>query len=217
MFYIYIAFTYFVVLNVVTALFCQHAVESSLADRDVLLDRKLRDKELVGKRLYQLFEDIDDINTSEESPPGKFTFDELQYVLRDDQVKARFAIVGIEPEDAWTLFKLIDTDDEKIINTDQFISGCLRLRGDATRLDLELLGYDFQFLVRKLDGFMEHVVDKLEAIEGVRPSALGTGQRKTRFSDLANMAGSPSIHAAWQGFPTLQAAQERAAEENPGP
>merc|ERR1712072_939710 len=39
--------------------------------------------------------------------------------------------------------------------------GCMKLRGEATRLDLELFAYSFRFHMNKLDRFMEHVASRM--------------------------------------------------------
>ena len=40
-------------------------------------------------------------------------------------MRAQFAILGIEADDASTLFQLIDGAEEGILEVDNFIAGCL--------------------------------------------------------------------------------------------
>jgi len=141
-FYVYVSLTYFVVLNVVTALFCQHAIEGAMTDQDALLENKMHGMQHIENKLTKLFADLDEIEQSSESPPGMCTFSELEIFLADPRLRAELAILGLETDDAEALFKLIDVDGDGCIETHAFISGCMRLRGEATKLDMQLLSYD---------------------------------------------------------------------------
>merc|ERR1712178_124613 len=118
--------------------------------------------DMIKNRLERLIVELDDMNQSAASPEGMFTFQELQGFMQEEIVKAKFGILGIEPEDAWSLFKLIDVDQTNLVDTDSFLEGCIKLRGEATRLDLELLTYTFNFHMDNLNQFMEHVVMRLQ-------------------------------------------------------
>jgi len=161
MFIFFVTFTYFAVLNVVTALFCQTAVESSMCDQDILLEKKTQGLEVIRSRLEKLFLELDDLNQNDDSPEGMFTFEELQDFMQEPRVQARFGILGIEADDAWSLFKLIDEEQSDIVSIENFVKGCMKLRGEATRLDLELFAYSFRFHMNKLDRFMEHVASRM--------------------------------------------------------
>jgi len=81
--------------------------------------------------------------------------------MQDDAVKARSAMVGIEPKDTWSLFKLLDGDASGVVDTEGFLAGCQRLGGGATRMDIQLLMYHLQASSKRIDQFMKHVVSKL--------------------------------------------------------
>merc|ERR1711988_1160796 len=146
-------------------MFCQNAVESSMCDHEVLLNNKIQSEKMMQERLQDLFVELDEMNQSEESPPGVFTFEELVSSVHIPRFQAKFAVLGIEPEDAFSLFKLLDKSGDGIIDGDEFVSGCLRLRGMATRLDVEMLSYSFEFHMKKLDKFMEHVTERLGQVQ----------------------------------------------------
>merc|ERR1719502_40271 len=55
----FITFTYFAVLNVVTGVFCQSAIESANNDQDAMLQSFLANKALYTERFKQLFKSID--------------------------------------------------------------------------------------------------------------------------------------------------------------
>ena len=49
--------------------------------------------------------------------------------------------LGISTDDIWSLFVLIDADDNDIVDLDEFVSGCMQLHGPAKSLQVgERLG-----------------------------------------------------------------------------
>lgn len=57
--------------------------------------------------------------------------------------------LGISTDDVWSLFLLIDADDNGVIDLDEFVSGCMQLHGPAKSLQVtwrikeERLGRDW--------------------------------------------------------------------------
>ena len=46
--------------------------------------------------------------------------------------------LGISTDDVWSLFLLIDADDNGVIDLDEFVSGCMQLHGPAKSLQVTL-------------------------------------------------------------------------------
>lgn len=108
--------------------------------------------------------ELEALSQSEYSPPGMFSFEELVAFMQEERVQHKFAILGIEPNDAWSLYKLIDKDGTDLIEISTFLEGCMKLRGEATKLDLESLSYRFEAHANNLREFMGHVVqDQLDS------------------------------------------------------
>lgn len=137
-FLFYVSFTFFAVLNVVTALFCQQAVEHTLASEDPneKAVRILRACNKTEIKLVELFTELDEIEQSDESPPGMVTKSDLDLFMEDERVSASFALLGIEPWDSEVLFRLLDAGEVGMVPIEDFVDGCMKLRGDAQRLDL---------------------------------------------------------------------------------
>ncbi|CAK0808200.1 unnamed protein product [Prorocentrum cordatum] len=58
LFLVYITFVYFFVLNVVTGVFCQNAIEGAQQDLDLTIEAQLREKQVYADRLKLLFEEM---------------------------------------------------------------------------------------------------------------------------------------------------------------
>mmetsp|Transcript_111859 Transcript_111859/g.176215 ORF Transcript_111859/g.176215 Transcript_111859/m.176215 type:complete len:266 (+) Transcript_111859:3-800(+) len=145
----YVAVVVIVLLNVMTGLFCECAVTAALKDQDEVMQEKIRAKAGYILKLKALFRELDDRGT--DSPPGMFTLQELEKFLVDPHIEACFASLEIEAEDAWTLFKLLDTQERGYIEFDQFLRGCLKCRGVSRSMDTHLLRYEVQWI-------MDHVL-----------------------------------------------------------
>merc|ERR1712232_240200 len=107
--------------------------------------------------LKSLFQEIDDARRS--SSPDKLNASLLHFIdeetfyklMSNDTVRAHFAILGIEVNHAQCLFQLLDQDQSGRISMDEFIAGCLRMRGDAKAVDMALLLFTTRRVLKKLD------------------------------------------------------------------
>merc|ERR1719323_2271864 len=95
-----IAFNFFAVLNVVTGIVCQSAVESALLDDDLVVKEQIRRKSMYIARLEALFDALD-IHKD-----GHITLQELEDCVHKEWFKAYFDAIDISVDQAFSLFKL---------------------------------------------------------------------------------------------------------------
>lgn len=50
--------------------------------------------------------------------------------------------LGISTDDVWTLFLLIDVDDNGVVDIEEFVAGCMQLRGPAQSLQVAKMAYE---------------------------------------------------------------------------
>jgi len=143
-FSIYIAFCCFAVLNVMTAVFCQSAKDSAERDRDLMVQTRLMDKQRSVMIIEQLFKSLD-MNKA-----GSLTMHEFEKHFQDERVRALFQLFELEPCDAWTLFKLLDTQGTGDVDVEDFVEGCLRLKGPAKSIDIAVLMNDQRMMKKRL-------------------------------------------------------------------
>jgi len=140
----FIAFTHFAVLNVVTGVFCQSAMESAQRDQDMVLQLETtHNKAAHVSRIKELFESI----SSDDS--GFLTLTEFERHLKSESVQAYFTSIEVEVDDAWTIFKLLGTQGGAF-DIEDFVMGCLRLKGVARSVDIALLLNDQKWLAKKV-------------------------------------------------------------------
>lgn len=147
-FIVYIAFVYFAVLNVVTGVFCQSAIESAQHDRELAIATLMENKEKHTTNIKSQFGNLFAKLDADES--GTVSLEEFQEHMDDSSVAGFFILLDIDPSDAFALFKLLDDDGSGQIDADEFIDGCLRLQGGARSIDLAKVRHEHKTMLKKL-------------------------------------------------------------------
>lgn len=137
------------VMNVLTGLFCQAAIETAGNDRENMMHVQLQEKKEYIEVLTNLFHEWDD------NGDGKFNIDEFTRHIEDEDTIALLRTLEIDARDALTLFELLDTNSSGEIDLEEFITGCITLRGGAKAVHME-----------KSIAINSRLVHSLEAIEG---------------------------------------------------
>merc|ERR1711972_1202469 len=87
--------------------------------------------------------------------------DEVEVLLSEPFAHAYLESLGIIATDAWTLVKLLDHDKTGTIDLEEFIHGCMDLRGGAKAVHVATLAYDQHTCFQVLEEFMEMVDERL--------------------------------------------------------
>eukprot|EP00440_Ansanella_granifera_P064195 gb/GFBE01069596.1/.p1 GENE.gb/GFBE01069596.1/~~gb/GFBE01069596.1/.p1 ORF type:complete len:414 (+),score=91.21 gb/GFBE01069596.1/:1-1242(+) len=132
-FSLHVAFCSFAVLNVMTGVFCQTAIDTAQRDQTMLVHQTLNDKEHNVELVRNLFQNID------RDEAGTVTILEFERSMNDPAILALFESLGLKFDVAWTLFKLLDVDGRGVIDIEDFVDGCLRLKGAAKAIDVAVL------------------------------------------------------------------------------
>lgn len=144
----YIAFSCFAVLNVMTGVFCQNAMESVQYDREIVTKQLLDSKQTYVHKARDLFAAM--FRRIDGDGSGHISLQEFEEHMSDKTVEAFFALLGLDTTDAWTLFKLMDADGSGVIDANEFVRGCLQLKGPARSLDLAKLTREFKMMAEKV-------------------------------------------------------------------
>eukprot|EP00929_Paragymnodinium_shiwhaense_P112074 TRINITY_DN80334_c0_g1_i1.p1 TRINITY_DN80334_c0_g1~~TRINITY_DN80334_c0_g1_i1.p1 ORF type:complete len:676 (-),score=130.95 TRINITY_DN80334_c0_g1_i1:56-2029(-) len=156
LFTLYIAFAILAMLNVVTGVFVESALQSSSADRE----------EHLVKQLSEIFEELDHDRN------GLVTEEEFELTLNKPETVLRLTALEIDPVEAQSLFRLLDIDGCGAVNAEFFVLACLRLRGGARSIDLCTM----MFEQKKFHRRFEHHKDLMEqAVRHLCPDLGGEG------------------------------------------
>merc|ERR1711972_267334 len=134
----------------------------------------------------EMFQDI--FSTIDTDRSGDVTFDELEAHIQDDELQAYFSHLNLEIDRAWDIFRLIDKDKSGTVSVEEFVMGCLRLRGEAKTLDVASISYRLERLQKKLSEFMiyceEQFVDLQERAMGLSDPSVSFGDMQGAGRDL---------------------------------
>mmetsp|Transcript_96358 Transcript_96358/g.152363 ORF Transcript_96358/g.152363 Transcript_96358/m.152363 type:complete len:137 (+) Transcript_96358:3-413(+) len=92
------------------------------------------------------------------------SYSEFEDVLTSEKTSAYLAAIQLDVTDAWELFKLLDTDESALIDVEEFVHGCLRLKGTAKAIDVAKLDYEMKMRQKRLVKHMVEVERKLTRI-----------------------------------------------------
>jgi hypothetical protein len=193
----YIFFMTFGVLNVVVGIFVENAKQQQEKDREIVTQTGLKQERQNIKRMRDIFKEAD------KDQDDTLSWEEFHEYLQDSEVAAFFGSLGLDVSVARALFVLLDVDDSNAVNIDEFVQGCLRLRGNARSIDVNMLLYENEKLHHQLLEFMETMEHKLEQLgrelklphnfnleQALRPN------RRTRSPRLASILMSPDMSAS---------------------
>lgn len=125
----FILFSSFCMMNVVTGIFVQNAIETFDGDKEKVIEFQLKDKKRFVDRLTELFMQV--------GQDGRCTKEEFEELCYDEHMRVLLRTLDIEPRDALALFAMMDTDGTGELNLDDFIHGCITLRGQAKAVHME--------------------------------------------------------------------------------
>lgn len=148
LFVIFIAVTVFGIMNVLTSVFVESALQSVQHYKDLLIQESMKAKKMYVDHLREVFREIDtDLS-------GEITMEEMEQFLTDPSLMQYLESMDIQPDDARTLFRLLDKDDSGCISIEEFCNGCLRLKGDAKSFDIHCIIFENHRLLFKWKEYM---------------------------------------------------------------
>lgn len=150
LFILYIFFCIFSVLNIVTGVFVDGAIQRSSQERDLRLEKEKEQKKMYVSMLTDLLEEIDAEGT------GVISREDLQEAFKSEQVRYYFSVLDIDVTDSNYLFDMLDLDRSGEVDMEEFVSGCLRLKGNAKSIDIHTLMYEIKLMIKQMSFFMEY-------------------------------------------------------------
>lgn len=183
LFLFYIGLVFFGVLNIVTAVFVDSAMQSQAHYKDLMIQDTIDHKKMYTTHLKEVFNEID----ADQS--GFVNQDEVEYFLTDEGLKMHLDSIGICPDDARTLFLMLDEDESGVVNIDEFCEGCMRLQGEAK-------AYDIHVLTRKTDRLHKQLYEQEADLQGmlrVLGTHMGVDWRTSLSSSSSLMAGNEHL------------------------
>jgi len=147
-FVLYISFVVLAMMNIITGIFVEGALQTAKEDKESDL--------LV--QLTNAFKKAD-IDGS-----GMLTWEEFSQQLSEPSMVKYFKALDIDTSEARGLFALLDTGNKGMIDVEAFAMGCLQLRGVAKSIDVASMMYFNKRMAKMHIDHMENVEEELEFV-----------------------------------------------------
>merc|ERR1712048_1361977 len=183
---LYVAVMVLVVLNIVTGIFVNDAVEMAQLDRDLASQAEMERTRAVLKELQKLFTELD------ENQSGGITKDEFEARMQNNETRHFFSALGLDVSNANEVFNLMDVDGGGELEIDEFVIGCMQLKGGAKAVDMESLMRENRRLMKRWNKdtqSLRHQVSRLEA--ALVPFSTLQGSGRSRSSLQNSSSASP--------------------------
>jgi len=128
--FFYLFFTIIAVLNIITGIFVENAVETAKSQQEVMVEKEQALKQKCVEQLTQLFRQVD------ENASGIISLTELTECTRNPKAMAYLSALGLDEDDADKFLALLDDDGSGDVDLTEFLNGCLRLKGPARSADI---------------------------------------------------------------------------------
>jgi len=132
-FMIYIFMMQFGVLNVIVGTFVATATDIASKDREAMVKVQISQMDTYTSKIRRFFIEADTDKS------GTLSWEELRAHLGDRKVQAWFNSMDIDVSQAKVLYDLLDRDGSNQVTIDEFLEGCVRFKGQAKSIDLNML------------------------------------------------------------------------------
>jgi len=178
---IFICVMVFGVLNILTGIFVDAAMQAAQSDRTTIIMKEKEERENATMVLKSSFDKID-VDKS-----GVLTRDEFVDLLQDEEVSAMLVHIGLDPKEAGALFTLLDEDRSGSVSFPEFLSGCLGLKGAAKKIDIITVMYQNRRLTKTMVSLMDMIDEMWEDMDE-RFEEINPGQLSPRSPGGSRMA-----------------------------
>lgn len=182
LFVLYISLMVLGVMNIITGIFVESATELSRLDRDLVTQAEQERMALYVKELRKLFMELDT------NRDGTITLQEFESFAARADVQAYFSVLELDITKAAQVFRLLDLDGSHELELDEFVMGCMRLKGMAKGIDLETLMLECRKLASLFSKHRKLTKRQFARLEEM----MAAGQREHRAAahELADLVAS---------------------------
>jgi len=163
LFFFYIFFTMLAFLNITTGVFVDNAVETARTQRDFLVQKDLELKQRYLAEMRDMFREMDEDNS------GTLSMEEIDAYFEDPRGRSYFSAIGLDAADTERLFGLLNCNVDGTVSIDEFLHGCMRLKGPARSIDVQQLLMDVRTLKMRVDdmtGSGSHAMPNTKKVGG---------------------------------------------------
>jgi hypothetical protein len=199
----YILFFVVAIWNIITSVFVEKVLKLAQPDMDTLMMEQRRKDDEDAKVLRELFRKLD-VDCS-----GTISAAEFERCIREKEVENFMVGRGIDIKDAKTFFTMLSEsmDKENEVDIGTVVGSCLRIKGVATSIDLQMLRYEARTAARR-QAELSKLVEKL-----IQPRLDAGGS--SEYADSA--VASPTRRSSRSSNRRARSRSRPRAEDNKNP
>lgn len=222
-FLLYIAVAVLVLMNLVTAVIVENALEASKKNEKMQYKEIQKRKTQAREKLKSLFSEID-INGN-----GLLTYSEFLGSFDHKDIGPKLQLLGLHKNECEEIFHLLDVEaedgSEPTISIDEFLTNFQRIQGQAQARDMFYVLRQQTTMLKAVTGLQEKLIDFIGGDNGSRtsPSTPQAGNTMFAYAGSSQPFFSPALRAASSqvetnmaftyAVPAEKSAQERAAQQ----
>jgi hypothetical protein len=176
LFLFFVAFAHVALMNILTALFVEHAIDIAKPDREALVFDLRRAMLERDEELGELFQMVD------KDGSGTLSLKEFSEQMRnsDGALRTFLEAEGLDIRDADLFFRMLSAHTaDGTVSIKAFIDGCNKLTGGPTSLDMQAIMWQMQVMQRHSEDHAEGTRQRLNTIEEAM-QFLATGRCRSR-------------------------------------
>jgi hypothetical protein len=164
-FVFYIVFMAIAVMNIVTSVFLDKAMHVAKPGVEAMMLDKHHQDMADAKELTEMVSKMDTMNT------GKITFSAFMTYMKEEKFRLYFDVRGLNVKDTAMFFKMLSSaskssskdaesegDDEDTVDLRAFVTGCMRLKGVASCMDLYTLSWEIKQMRNDQERLMQSLL-----------------------------------------------------------
>lgn len=114
-------------------------------NRELIMDEAISNRDSTVKEVIEIFLEAD-VDGS-----GALSWMEFQEFMNDERIKAFFMSLELDLSSISRIFNLLDPDGDQSLDPQEFVEGCIELRGNAKKVDVTLIQRELNDISEKLD------------------------------------------------------------------
>jgi len=169
----FIAVTSFSMLNVIAGVVIEATLRTANEDARKAKLRQDRERQVVFSQLQEIFQNAD------QDGSGTLSAEEVVVALNEPEVYNKLKTIEFPVENPKKIFELLDYNDSGDLTTEEFIAGCLRMKGQAKSKDLLMAQVNVNMMNRHCQQFEQEVAlfqEKLRLLDATSRALVDHGE-----------------------------------------
>lgn len=157
-FILFISFSFFCMVNIVTGIFVENTQSQSQQDDEMIIFEEAAKRETWLRQVKELFDRCDFTGN------GEITADAFEESINDMRMQVMLKNIGIDifQINPRGLFRCLDFDNNGSVTINEFAEGLMRLHGQARSIDLADVRHFVMLCLSSAERIRELIEDKFE-------------------------------------------------------